>query len=224
MGAVHGVRELGNIKLNYRRATMMVQADMFAEVESDLLERIRLRRDYVEARMKYYKATEEGCWEYQGISEPAGYGKLSMYVSGLTPRGKNVRAHRLSYAFHNGVDPSDKLVCHTCDNPKCINPNHLFLGTHEDNMRDMREKGRMFFQYGEANPNNKLSSENVKSIVSSIVAGKGNTEIAEGFEVTHYLISNIRNGKAWKDFTASLGYEPAKYIKFKRKKAAEPLE
>jgi ribosome-binding protein aMBF1 (putative translation factor) len=221
MGAVLGVRGLGNIKLNYRRATMMVQADLFAEVESDLLERIRLRRDYVEAKMKDYVVSEEGCWEYQGVIHGHGYGIISLRVSSRPTAALAARAHRVSYAFYNGVDPAEMHVCHKCDNRKCLNPDHLFLGTHQDNMRDKGVKGRV---KGEANPNSKLTLGVVKDVVKAILEGKSNPTIAKSCKVKHNQISRIRHGKAWKDFTASLGYEPAKYIKFKRKKAAEPLE
>ena len=202
----------------------MVQADLFEEVESDLLERIRLRRGFVEAKLSNYTVSEEGCWEYQGQRQPYGYGRFSIYVNSMTPKARKASTHRLSYALHNGVDPAEMFVCHTCDNPSCINPKHLFLGTHKENMKDMAVKGRAAPQVGEANAASKLSSDTVKDIVEAIKAGRGNKDIAEGVGVSHSQVSSIRHGKAWSAFTASLGYEPTKHIKFRRKKAAEPLE
>jgi hypothetical protein len=230
MGAVRGVRGLESIKLRSvrrrRRTVMIEQIDMFTEVESDLLERIRLRRGFVEAKLSNYTVSEEGCWEYQGHLQ-SGYGVLTVYVSHKAPKKRKLRAHRLSYALHNGIDPAKLCVCHSCDNPSCINPKHLFLGTHNENMKDMAVKGRASAQIGEANPASKLSSDSVKDIVEAIIAGRGNKDIAEGVGVSDGQVSCIRLGKAWAAFTASLGYDPAKYKKFNRKlskKAAEPLE
>lgn len=78
------------------------------------------------------KPTPNGCLEWQGRLDRAGYG--------LVGRGDK-RAHRVAYAFAKG-DPSGMFVCHSCDNPRCINPDHLWLGTPGDNMRDARDKKR----------------------------------------------------------------------------------
>lgn len=78
---------------------------------------------------------EKECWEWQASLDYFGYGNF--YAD-----GKNCRAHRYSWTIHKGNIPKGLLVCHKCDNPKCINPDHLFLGTHLDNAFDMVEKGR----------------------------------------------------------------------------------
>jgi hypothetical protein len=85
-----------------------------------------------------YKISESGCWEFQGALLPNGYGKK-------WHNKKCWLAHRLAYYKKYGAIPADMHVCHKCDNRKCINPDHLFLGTRLDNMRDMIAKGRANF-------------------------------------------------------------------------------
>jgi len=77
----------------------------------------------------------EGCWNFTGHKTADGYGKVNY-------RGKSMLAHRVSYLIVNGRLPADLLVCHRCDNPSCINPSHLFLGTDFDNTMDAIKKGR----------------------------------------------------------------------------------
>lgn len=76
-----------------------------------------------------------GCWVWTGSKIPTGYGKLSIH-------NKKVAAHRLSWALHNGPIPAGLHVLHRCDNPPCVNPEHLFLGTDGDNAADKVSKGR----------------------------------------------------------------------------------
>lgn len=81
----------------------------------------------------------ESCWEWQGNRNRLGYGVIRVEPGRLARR---VLTHRFSWELHNGPIPSGLFVCHRCDNPPCVNPAHLFLGTMRDNTRDMMAKGR----------------------------------------------------------------------------------
>lgn len=76
-----------------------------------------------------------GCWEWRGATDPDGYGVLRYQRS-------RMRAHRVSWQLANGPVPKGLHVLHSCDNPPCVNPDHLFLGTHQDNVRDRDQKKR----------------------------------------------------------------------------------
>lgn len=89
---------------------------------------------------RFWRAVERssGCWRWLGAPNHSGYGRLHVGGKG----GRHLMAHRLSFAIH-GAPPSTEIeVCHTCDNPICVRPDHLFLGTHGDNMADRDAKGR----------------------------------------------------------------------------------
>lgn len=139
------------------------------------------------------------CWEWIGPKDRDGYGQLT-----LGKRGTQVRAHRYSWELSNGPIPEGMFVLHRCDNPSCVNPRHLFLGTQTDNMRDMVAKGRGPDVSGESNPRAKLSREDVRQIIRHarhVPHHKGLThqELAKRFGVSKSLISQIAQKRIWRE-------------------------
>lgn len=88
---------------------------------------------------KVHTRGPDDCWEWTGCRLPAGYGKIGV-------RGRTEYATRVLWQMMHGPIPDGLYVCHHCDNPPCVNPAHLFLGTGKDNARDSARKGRLFFQ------------------------------------------------------------------------------
>jgi hypothetical protein len=181
-----------------------------------LLDQIDHQLEQVADAIQSHEVTESGCWEYHRSKNSYGYGRI--YLAASPGRvAFNAFAHRVSYAFHHRVDPLNSRVCHKCDNPACINPDHLFLGTHADNMADMAAKRRGLD--GEKNHTAKLTEAMVLAVVGEIKKGRSNKQIAERLPISHKQVSLIRLGKSWKHFLAEIGYDPEEYRRFKRKAA-----
>lgn len=141
-----------------------------------------------------WRAVEGGCWEWFGAHVPKGYGIIKIPGS-----RRHVYAHRLSYMISNGEIPEDRHVCHKCDNPKCVNPEHLFLGDNWLNHQDMKQKGRHL--YGERNGNAVLTEETVRRIKEHIGLGWSQLKIARIFGVSQITVSRIKRGLRWKHIT-----------------------
>lgn len=115
--------------------------------------------------------------------------------------GRKMRlTHRISYEVHRGDIPDGLCVLHRCDTPACVNPAHLFLGTHSDNANDKVSKGRArgWDSSGERNPAAKLSADQVRQVRRLLaVGGMSKTAIARQFGVSQQLVSAINSGEAW---------------------------
>lgn len=146
-------------------------------------------------RLRFYGwvETPEDCWEWAGGRFQRGmrYGRVSW-------GGVSVGAHRLAYETWVGPIPEGFLVRHKCDNPPCINPEHLEVGTPADNARDMIERGRKVVTRGEARHNAKLTEDQVIQIRELYSEGVGQMDLATRFGVTNKNISAIVLGKTWR--------------------------
>lgn len=139
--------------------------------------------------LKYCK-DDSGCWIWTASVAGKGYGQIK-----LPGQRKQIYAHRLSYMIHKGEDPGKKHICHTCDNPRCVNPEHLFIGTSQDNHDDMKAKGRHTF--GEKSATAKLSEGQVKQIKTLLKEKIPQMLISKIFGVSQIQISRINTGQRW---------------------------
>ena len=128
------------------------------------------------------------CWEYSGTIGMYGYGQFGH-------RGKTIRAHRASYEIYNGKIPNGFIVCHTCDNRKCINPEHLYAGTYADNYNDARDRQRTNHPSGENHYNCKLTLRDVQKIRNSDLSQR---KLASTYGVSQTTIGHIKRDLTWK--------------------------
>lgn len=134
---------------------------------------------------------ESGCFIWDGYVNEKGYGRTQF-------EGKLWLAHRLAWKFAYGICPDDKMVCHKCDIPSCINPEHLFLGTAAENNEDRDRKGRWTHNKGEKHGMAKLTESDVIDIRQCLKDGIELETIAAGWGVTKSMIGLIKNGRNWK--------------------------
>lgn len=134
----------------------------------------------------------EKCWIWTGPVNLKGYGDLR---TRNRLKDGHLLAHRVSWELHNGPIPEGIEVCHKCDNPPCVRPDHLFLGTHLDNLADAAKKGRM--HPGEKHGMHKLTLQGVIEIRKRFRSGELQSCLAEEFGVAQCTISVIVNGKSW---------------------------
>ncbi len=144
----------------------------------------------LEERFWAYTAKSSGCWLWIGTRDRRGYGRLML-------KGVPLLASRLSWHLHNGDIPLKKYVLHTCDNPSCVNPNHLYIGDQTDNMTDMWNRGR-------ANPGRSVGEKHgmsklTETMVREVRCGNKNlSTLAKEFGVSRTTIWQVRSRKTWR--------------------------
>jgi hypothetical protein len=138
------------------------------------------------------KNTKSGCWEWVGPRFETGYGQCVAHP-------ETTHAHRTSWLLNRGEIPHGLCVCHKCDNPPCVNPDHLFLGTRSDNAIDMASKDRAHRPFGDKAPSAKLTWEKVFEMRSLSRAGVSDREIARRYGVSRSNVRMIRLCITWKE-------------------------
>jgi len=158
----------------------------------------RLWRSTPEQRFWHYteKGRNDSCWIWTGTKHSAqpGYGVIV-----IGPTGTNrpsTMAHRFSWTLHFGEIPNGMLICHKCDNPLCVNPKHLFLGTFKDNMNDRNSKNRQAHdsRHGRA----KVTAEQVVAIRSTPIKRGSISELSRVYGIARSAIRAILSFKTWK--------------------------
>ena len=127
------------------------------------------------------------CWLWIGSTNTSGYG--------IFTEGGERTAHRVSYKRYRGPIPPGMHVRHTCDCPQCVNPDHLVLGTHADNMGDLRERGRAYRAPGAANMAAKLTEDQALAVMQDARTCEA---IALEYGISPATVDSIRNGHSWK--------------------------
>lgn len=154
------------------------------------------------------------CWLWEGTLRNNGYAEFAMRTGHVRRRcgWQIVYAHRVAYQHFVGPIPEGMFVCHKCDVRACVNPEHLFVGTHADNMRDMCAKGRAGHHTapdkkarGTTNGSAKLTDSDVREIRRRRAAGQSLRSIGRAFGVSHKTVGLIVTGRAWKHVDARIG-------------------
>lgn len=166
---------------------------------SELTEEERLER--LKKSFEKHVIRQEGCWDWKGSKTPFGYAVMSCRREIGPDRG-----HRASWLIYRGKIEKEMHVCHSCDNPICTNPDHLWLGTHKQNNDDKILKGRSNnapppTKKGSENGSSKLNEEQVREIKKMISQGRSCGKIAKEFDVSATTIKRIRNGENWAHVT-----------------------
>lgn len=137
------------------------------------------------------------CWLWLGSVDKDGYGKSFLLLDG---RRKYVRAHVLAFYLTHGIFPAP-FCLHTCDNPPCCRPEHLFAGTNKDNVQDSKHKGRRAKQHGPYNPQAKLTEQDIRDIRFYAQKGVLQSTIAQDYVISPKTVSKIVTRRRWRHVT-----------------------
>lgn len=148
----------------------------------------------VEARFwpKVHKGKD--CWEWMASCSGNGYGAFKI-------RGRQWGAHQVSYLIHHGSPSPGMVIMHTCDNPRCVNPDHLRLGTYADNSQDrdrkFRRKRASADHRGEANPKARISEATAIEIIAALRENTNCAAVARDFGLAYHIVKDIHLGRSW---------------------------
>lgn len=141
---------------------------------------------------QFSKPAENGCVLFTGHLDKDGYGRVRV--------GRRMyRTHRLAWELANSSIEKGICICHKCDNPSCVNPDHLFAGTPKDNTQDMFRKGRQSRRGGVDNGNSKLTPDKVLRLREMHAAGASLRELSNTFSIHPAYASQVANGFNWKE-------------------------
>jgi hypothetical protein len=130
------------------------------------------------------------CWEWTGARDGCGYGHIKI-------DGKVERVHRVVFESHHGPIPTGMKICHRCDNPSCLRPTHLFLGTHADNMSDMKAKGRARSFRGSASRRARWDEKTIAIIKRRLLNGEVPNRLNAEYGMGNSSIYSIKSGRTW---------------------------
>lgn len=150
---------------------------------------------YIKERFeaKFIPEPNSGCWLWEATTNPDGYGRFRY-------KGTLTGAHRVSLMLYKEQENKNLCVLHRCDTPCCVNPEHLYFGTHSENMKDRQSKGRGKFpgHKGDTHYRSQLTSEDVQVIKKEISKGVSDSVLGMLYGISAGAIGNIRRGKNWK--------------------------
>jgi len=134
---------------------------------------------------------ENDCWDFDGFHDQGGYGKFRY-------NGRQIAASRAAYIFYIGPIPIGMCVLHVCDNPGCVNPSHLKIGTNLDNITDRNNKNRNAHPIGEKHPKAKLTDLMVKEIKMRVAFGDTHAKVAKEYMVSPACVDLIIEKRTWR--------------------------
>lgn len=175
-------KAIGMCNAHYKRYKL------YGDPKKQMRYRVASAKQRLLARISKNDST--GCWEFTGCLDSKGYGLLTI-------NNISHKAHRISYQEFVGEIPNCLFVLHKCDNRKCVNPEHLFVGTHIENMQDMVNKGRSQRRSGSKHHNAKLTESDIPEIRKRLANGDVPAKIAEKYSVHSTVITKINRKELW---------------------------